>query len=332
MVQAQTHLSWDKLWLSAATASLGVPVASSVRRTFEYNTHGSNPSAEAVANPVDEWLTIQTLVERVQELETQLRKGAGGTQEELDTARNRLADELRPRVHRMVWRIMWRIVRDSDSAEDITQKAMIQILSSLGNYDRYRAPFRCWAARIVIHTVYHELKDAGRIRSREISESVLMPIGDFEDEETPSVIDETPAPDVPPMDEVIAKERLKRILDCVQGALSTDEYFVWFEHIINGSAYSEIATLLKRREDWVRQTLHRAREKAAAAIVLDPRILSNEEIDLAIERCQQSENRLSDAELEVLRQSLRTNPRQPPGWRSINLFRQACLKVLPYVL
>jgi hypothetical protein len=33
----------------------------------------------------------------------------------------------------------------------------------------------------------------------------------------------------------------------------------------------------------------------------------------------------------VLRQSLATNPRHPPGWRQINLFRRACLKVLNWV-
>lgn len=321
----QTHgnLNWDMPRTSVALGN----AAASPAKANEYNANGSTPFAKAVVNPMDDWQTAQFLVEKAQELESQLQSGVSAVEAELGIVRDRLAAELRLKVCRLVQRI----VRDRELAEDIVQIALLQILYKLGNYDHCRAPFRCWATRVVIHTVYHELVRSGRIQSAEVSETDLLPPDDLWGEEMPAIIEATPASEEPIPEQLVARERLERILGRAKENLSEDEYLVW-RNYLDGCSHAETAMLLNRREDWVRQTLHRAREKVAAVIVLDPHILSNEEIEHAIARCQQTDNPLSDAELNALRHSLQTNPRHPPGWRKIALFRQACLKILPYVL
>ncbi|MEN3000556.1 MAG: sigma factor, partial [Armatimonadota bacterium] len=100
---------------------------------------------------MDDWQTIQFLVEKVQELESQLQNGASVMEWELEKVRDRLATELRPKVHQMVQCI----VRDRELVEDIVQIALFQILRRLGNYDRcHGTPFRSWMARVVIRIVY----------------------------------------------------------------------------------------------------------------------------------------------------------------------------------
>jgi hypothetical protein len=81
----------------------------------------------------------------------------------------------------------------------------------------------------------------------------------------------------------------------------------------------------------VRQTLHRARLRVAAVVVQHPTLLSNEEINAAIDRCQQSSDPLSQEELTLLRQSMATHSRQLPLEGHTNLFRQACYKVLRWI-
>jgi hypothetical protein len=155
-----------------------------------------------------------------------------------------------------------------------------------------------------------------------------------EDDDSGSPIDREPSPDPTPDVVSAQRERLRQILACARDSLDEDAYTVWHEYLVNGTTHEQIALLMNRRVDWVRQTLHRARLRVAAAIVSHPAILDDEEIRTAIKRCQMSENpeeRLTEEELDLLSQLLLTQPRQSPGWRQINLFRQACLKILTWV-
>ncbi len=102
---------------------------------------------------------------------------------------------------------------------------------------------------------------------------------------------------------------------------------------MNDSSYRQIAELLNRSENWARQTMLRARQKVAAAIILHPSILSEDEVRAAIARCMQSAEPLTQAELALLQETLQHDgSRKPPGWRQLNLFRQACVKILAHLL
>jgi RNA polymerase sigma-70 factor (ECF subfamily) len=273
---------------------------------------------------MDDWQSIQVLVEQVQDCQQQAAQGLDGAAERLELAQDRLVEQLRPQIHGLIRRM----VRNPDLAQDILQEVLILVVRKLGNYDRYRAPFRQWVARVAIHEVYRQLRSQSQCL--EVSEAELFdPEG--EDDETLSPLESAPDPAPTPGTVAAYRERLNLILECARASLDEEAYTIWYEYLCNGTPHEQLALLMNRREDWVRQTLHRARLKVAAAIVQHPAILSNEEIDAAIDRCLRSRDPLSQEEIAVLRQSMQTQPRQPPGWRQINLFRQACLKVLGWV-
>jgi RNA polymerase sigma factor (sigma-70 family) len=278
----------------------------------------------AGVRPMDDWQSIQVLVEQVQDCQQQAAQGLDGATERLERVRDRLFEQLRPQLHAMIRRM----VRDTDLAQDILQEVLILVVRKLGNYDRYRAPFRQWVARVAIHEVYRQLRSQSQCL--EVSEAELFdPEG--EDDETLSPLESAPDPAPTPGTVAAYRERLNLILECARASLDEEAYTIWYEYLCNGTPHEQLALLMNRREDWVRQTLHRARLKVAAAIVQHPAILSDEEINAAIDRCLRSRDPLSQEEIAVLRQSLATHSRQPPGWRQINLFRQACLKVLSWV-
>jgi RNA polymerase sigma factor (sigma-70 family) len=273
---------------------------------------------------MDDWQAIQELVEQVQDCQQQAAQGLDGAAERLELAQDRLVEQLRPQIHGLIRRR----VRNPDLAQDILQEVLLLVLRKLGSYDRYRAPFRCWVQQVTIHEVCRHL----RIRSRcpEVPESELLD-ANAEDEELLSPLDSVPDPSPTPGTVATDRERLHLILECARASLDEEAYTIWYEYLCNGTPHEQLALLMNRREDWVRQTLHRARLKVAAAIILHPAILSDDEINTAIDRCQRSDDPLSEEELAVLRRSLATNPRQPPGRGQVDLFRRACLKVLSWV-
>jgi RNA polymerase sigma factor (sigma-70 family) len=269
-----------------------------------------------------EWETIQSLVERALELEYLPEEEI-----EREQTRDRLFRLLRPQLYQMVRAL----VRDPHLADDITQDALLRLWHRLTLYNPKRAPFRVWASRVVINLTYNAIRGYNRTAQHEIRDS------DWADsdsaEESFSFFETATDAEPDPSEQVGDRERLDLILACAREVLSPDEHLVWLEQVMNGSSYQEIAELLDRNEAWARQTMLRARQKLAAAIILHPRILSDEEIRNAITRCQQSDEPLSATELEVLQDALRLQgARKPPGWRQINLFRQACHKLLPFLL
>lgn len=293
--------------------------ARSISSDSRYNS--ASKIAIGKMNP-REWETIQSLVERALELESL-------PEEELawKPIRDRLFRLLRPQLYQMVRAL----VRDPHAAEDITQDALLKIWHRLTLYNPKLAPFRVWVSRVVINLTYNAIRGYNRTAQHEIRESDLANPDCVE--EPLSFFDTATNTDPDPSEQVSDRERLELILTCAREVLSADEYLVWWEQMMNGSSYQEIAGLLERNEAWARQTMLRARQKLAAAIILHPKILSDAEIQQAITRCQQSDEPLSAVELEVLQDALRLQgARKPPGWRQINLFRQACHKLLPYVL
>jgi RNA polymerase sigma-70 factor (ECF subfamily) len=274
-----------------------------------------------------DWQAIQLLVEQVQDCQQWIELERDGAAERLEQAQDSLYRQLRPLLHR----IIRRLVRNRDDAEDILQDVLVLVVGKLRNYDRHRAPFRYWVERVTIHEVYHYLRS--QYRCLVTPEADLLD-SSVEDEDFVSLVDRAPSPDPTPDVVSVRRERLRQILACARDSLDEEAYTVWHEYLINGTTHEEIALLMNQRVDWVRQTLHRARLRVAAAIVSNPTILNDEEIHTAIKRCQMSEDpddRLTEEELDLLNQLLVTHLRQPPGWRHLNRFRQACLKVLKWI-
>jgi RNA polymerase sigma factor (sigma-70 family) len=271
---------------------------------------------------VDTWAEIQHLVERVLESEC-----AGEARGESETERDRLIDLLRPQVHSM----MRALTRDQNLVDDLVQETLLHLWSRLPQYNPKIAPFKHWAGRVVINYAYNMLERHTRITRHEVRESEwLEPDADGE---MPSAFEWVASSDPDPVEQTSERERLEMILACARDALSDEEYLVWLEQVVNDSSYRQIAELLDRSENWARQTMLRARQKVAAAIILHPNIVGEEEIRAAIARCMQSEEPLTQAELALLQETLQHDgSRKPPGWRQLNLFRQACVKILAHLL
>lgn len=265
-----------------------------------------------------EWDEIQTLV-------GQLRDGAGASN--CESLTNRLLTLLRPRVQQIVRGVC----ADADAVEDITQEALLRVWRGLPSYDPTIAPFRAWLSQVTLNCAYNALEQRARLHRHELREADQSPT----DAEQESLIElqQTPALESEVVQRLSERERLERILALARQMLSPDDYLVWLEQTVNNAPYQEIALLLGRSENWVRQTLTRVRQKLAAAILLRPEIVSDAEIEYALRRCQRSEEPLTPDEVELVRETLLTGgARRPPGWRGILQFRHACRKLLRYVL
>ncbi len=287
---------------------------------FSRYNEKSNPAERKVG--VNDWEIIQSLVERALELER-----LHGEEMERERVRDRLFDSLRPQLHRVI-RAM---VSSADLADDITQEALLHLWGRLTVYNPKLAPFKAWVSRVVINFTYNATRSYNTMVRHETSESDWMSPDLAEDSFSFFERAADPAPD--PSEQAADRERLELIIECARKTLNSDEYLVWLQQVVNGASYQEIAILMERNESWARQKMLRARQKLAAAIVLHSNILSDEEIQNAIIRCQHSEEPLSEAELAILRDALQPNgERKPPGWRQLNLFRNACYKLLPYLV
>lgn len=204
--------------------------ACSISSDSRYNS--ASKTAIGKRNP-REWETIQSLVERALELESL-------PEEELawEPIRDRLFRLLRPQLYQMVRAL----VRDPHAAEDITQGALLKIWHRLTLYNPKLAPFRVWVSRVVINLTYNAIRGYNRTAQHEIRESDLANPDCVE--EPLSFFDTATNTDPDPSEQVSDRERLELILTCAREVLSADEYLVWWEQMMNGSSYQEIAGLL----------------------------------------------------------------------------------------
>lgn len=265
-----------------------------------------------------EWDEIQSLLER-------LRSDSGASDPE--SLASRLLALLRPRVRQVVRGVC----ADADAVEDITQEALLRVWRGLPSYDPTIAPFRAWLSQVTLNCAYNALEQRARLHRHELREADQSPTN--AEQESLIELQQTPALESEVVQRLSERERLERILALAQQMLSPDDYLVWLEQTVNNAPYQEIALLLGRSENWVRQTLTRVRQKLAAAILLRPEIVSDAEIEYALRRCQRSEEPLTPGEVELLQETLLTGgARRPPGWRTILQFRHACRKLLRYVL
>jgi RNA polymerase sigma-70 factor, ECF subfamily len=92
------------------------------------------------------------------------------------TAAQALVEALSPKV----WRIAWRLLRDSAEAEDVTQEALIRMWKVAPNWTPGRAKFETWLHQVATNLCFDRLRKAGR----------------FVDEDAaPEPLDQGPLPD-----------------------------------------------------------------------------------------------------------------------------------------
>lgn len=225
-------------------------------------------------------------------------------------------------------RIMGRIISDCDLREDALQEALLNVYQGISTYDVHRS-FKTWAEHVAVHAAYRVLKRRQRICEWEMQEPAENQLSDDE----PCLLEDIHADPVNYQEVVIQRERACYLLECARRVLGKEELVV-FEAIVFGeTSYEELSRFLGKRADALRQQFLRAREKTLAAAVLHPHIFSNEEILESVDACQQSENPLNERELKAIHETLCGNPhRKPPSYRNTQHFRNACMKLAPYLL
>jgi hypothetical protein len=86
---------------------------------------------------MDDWQSIQVLVEQVQDCQQQAAQGLDGAAERLELAQDRLVEQLRPQLHAMIRRM----VRDTDLAQDILQGGAASGAAQVGKLRPLSRPF-----------------------------------------------------------------------------------------------------------------------------------------------------------------------------------------------
>lgn len=220
-----------------------------------------------------------------------------------------------------------RIISDRALREDAIQVAVLTVWRYLHTYDVRRGSFRAWAEQVATRVFVRIKRGEDAIRHFEMRETDL-PCGD--EDEAPSY-DEQHADATDYVEQAVQKDRLHRLLKCIERALSEEERTL-LEGVLSGRTYDQMSEQLRKRSDALRQQYCRCRDKILEEAILDPHIFTNAEIQTAIVACQRGDNPLTNAELGVLENVLKGNPhRRKPAFHQKRHFRNACAKLANYL-
>ena len=140
-------------------------------------------------------------------------------------------------VDRVYRNIYYRVGNEAD-AEDLTQQVFLKAWQAIGKYKKMASPFVAW-----LMTISHNLVvDFYRTRKdRAYLEAEVLPD------------DSTPSPERA-AEASIEKQRLRRAILQLGG----DEQQVVILRFVEGFEFTEVASLLKKKEGNIRVILHRA--------------------------------------------------------------------------
>ena len=165
---------------------------------------------------------------------------------ELDRMRERLNyEELLAPVQERMMRIIWRIVRNPDEAEDTMQEVLTLVWKKLDRISRHPNP-QALVLRICVNAAVDALRKQRRGRS-------------FVD---PQVLDRLPAPDSAGWEQ---KETEARIREAI-GRLPRNQSAAVVLRILEGQSYEEIARVLGCRESTARTHVLRGRAKLSRSL------------------------------------------------------------------
>lgn len=271
--------------------------------------------------PIKDWEQVQIVIEQIRSL----------PQDHCEP----MWDALLPWLQKELARIVRRVVVDRHLCEDVIQEALLDVYQGIHTYDVQRS-FKIWVERVAIHAAYRVLRRRGRIQKREITE----PTDDAISEDEPCSLEDRHADPEDYQTLIIRRERARYLLECARSVLSDDEFLLFEAVALKESSsgreeisYEELAEILGKRADALRQQVSRMRKKVLAQAVLHPHIFTNEEIQEAVDACRQSGNPLTERELAAVQETLCGNPhRKPPSYRNTQHFRDACAKLAPYLM
>jgi RNA polymerase sigma-70 factor (TIGR02957 family) len=151
-----------------------------------------------------------------------------------------LLEEVRPTSFAIAYRMLGSV----SEAEDVVQEALMRVLGALREGTNIESP-RAYATTVTTRLALDELRSARARRERYVGEWLPEPL-----------LDE-PTPD--PAEQTEMAESLSLALLAVLERLSPEQRAVLLLHDVFDYGYREIAEILDRREDSVRQLATRAR-------------------------------------------------------------------------
>jgi RNA polymerase sigma-70 factor (TIGR02957 family) len=156
------------------------------------------------------------------------------------TGRERLLDELRP----VAFQIAYRMLGSVSEAEDVVQEALLRIHQALDAGEEIASP-RAFAATVTTRLAINELRSARARRERYVGEWLPEPIITDGDDD--------------PARHAETADSLSLAMLVVLESLSPEQRAVLLLHDVFDYRYPEIAAIVSKSEDNVRQLATRAR-------------------------------------------------------------------------
>jgi RNA polymerase sigma-70 factor (ECF subfamily) len=157
-------------------------------------------------------------------------------------------DELCRREWRSIYALAYSALGNAAEAQDLTQEAFLRALRSLPAYRVTGAPFHAWLKQIALNLV----RDGWRKRRH-----VTVPLDNAL---------EIPARDVGPEGQALAGDERRRLLDAL-AMLPADYQTVIHLRLLDGLSAADVARVMGRRPDAIRQLQHRALKALRASLI-----------------------------------------------------------------
>ena len=158
------------------------------------------------------------------------------------TDRQRLLDELRP----VAFGIAYRMLGSVSEAEDVVQEALLRVHQALEAGEQIASP-RAYVATVTTRLAINELRSARARRERYVGEWLPEPIITDGDDD--------------PVRHAETADSLSLAMLVLLESLSPEQRAVLLLHDVFGYGYSEIAGIVGKSEDNVRQLATRARRQ-----------------------------------------------------------------------
>jgi RNA polymerase sigma-70 factor (ECF subfamily) len=156
---------------------------------------------------------------------------------------------LRIKYHEAIYNLIYRMIRDKDEVEDLTQEAFIKAFTSLSSFNDEFA-FSTWLYKIATNNCIDYIR-----RKKLQTFSIDKPIESRESDFIYELPDSTYEPD----QELINRQRKKMLEDAISSLPAKYRQVIHLRHV-EEKEYQEIAAILKLPLGTVKAHIFRARE------------------------------------------------------------------------
>jgi RNA polymerase sigma factor (sigma-70 family) len=157
--------------------------------------------------------------------------------------------KLRQKYHESIYNLIYRMIRDKDEVEDLTQEAFIKAFMSLSSFNDEFA-FSTWLYKIATNNCIDYIR-----RKKLQTFSIDKPIESKESDYTYELPDSTYEPD----QDLIDRQRKKLLEDAINSLPAKYRHVIHLRHV-EEKEYQEIAAILKLPLGTVKAHIFRARE------------------------------------------------------------------------